>query len=103
MFLTHRQHADTNFDQHSLGDVTDRSRSLSPVPQEHQPETSPGKETELLNKALAEEGRDIGNVSISRGAKVELKPQHGEPGDTYEAPTERSGSPSDLSSLPLLP
>jgi hypothetical protein len=103
MFLTHQQHADTNFDQHSLGDVTNRSRSLSPAPQEHQPETSPGKETELLNKALAEEGRDIGNVSLSQGAKVELKPQHGEPGDTYEAPTERSDSPLDLSSLPPLP
>ena len=40
--LTHQQHGDTNFDQHSLDDGTDRSRSLSPVPQGHRPGTSPG-------------------------------------------------------------
>ena len=42
IFLTHQQHADTNFDQHSLDGATNRSRSLSPTPHGHRPGTSPG-------------------------------------------------------------
>jgi hypothetical protein len=42
------------------------------------PEDSPeekAKEEELLNKELAEEGRDIRSVSTSRGVKVEGPPE----------------------------
>lgn len=42
LFLTHQQHGDTNFDQRSRDNVTDRSRSLSPAPHGHQSGTSPG-------------------------------------------------------------
>jgi len=42
LFLTHQQPEDLNLDRHSLDDVTDRSRSLSPAPHGHRPGTSPG-------------------------------------------------------------
>ena len=38
---------------------------------EESPEEKARKEAELLNKELAEEGRDIRSVSSSRGVKVE--------------------------------
>ena len=38
---------------------------------EESPEEKAKKEAELLNKELAEEGRDIRSVSSSRGVKVE--------------------------------
>ena len=42
---------------------------------EESPEEKARKEAELLNKELAEEGRDIRSVSTSRGVKVEGPPE----------------------------
>lgn len=43
---------------------------------EESPEEESRKEAELLNKELAEEGRDIRSVSTSRGVKVDVEGPH---------------------------
>lgn len=46
--------------------------------EEESPEEKLRKETELLNRELAEEGRDIRSVSSSRGVRVETLSDNGE-------------------------
>lgn len=45
------RHEDINFDQHSFGNATDRSRSLSPAPRGHRPGTSPGNTSAKVQPA----------------------------------------------------
>jgi len=45
----------------------------SPEEPEESPEEKARNEAELLNKELAEEGRDIRSVSTSRGVKVDVE------------------------------
>lgn len=51
---------------------------------ESDPNNRPNKETDLLNEALTEEGRDIRSVGSSRGVKVETLSDAGDDTDTVQ-------------------
>jgi len=63
LFLTRQQHEDSNYDRHSLDDVTDRSRSLSPAPHVHRPGTSPGNTASMKLQPVPTHTGNIQNLA----------------------------------------
>ena len=62
LFLTHQQHEDSNFDQHSHDNVTDRSRSLSPAPHGNRPGT-PGNTSSVKSQPVPTHTSNIQNLA----------------------------------------
>jgi hypothetical protein len=60
--LTHQQNEEVSFDQHSL-ETTDRSRSLSPAPHGHPPDTSPGNTPSMKLQPVPTHTNNIQNLA----------------------------------------